>query len=174
MFVDFLIKYIGPPNCGHVLLNVLEQSLIFVDILQSFFNMCLDDVCSWILPKPHKLSVPKGTLQHSNLCRVLTIQERLDEHISKSTRETWELVWLFMEWKVNVLRILWNGAHRFSEMIFSQLCTFSHFIMYLYTINYSRTHTTFGLHTLCPPPHLTLAKPKSWFLKPNLHTVDTI
>ena len=24
-----------------------------------------------------------------------------------------------------------------------------------------------------PPPHLTLAKPKSWFLKHNLHTLTS-
>ena len=27
---------------------------------------------------------------------------------------------------------------------------------------------------LMSPPHLTLAKPKSWFLKHNLHTIDII
>ena len=30
------------------------------------------------------------------------------------------------------------------------------------------------LANLMPPPHLTLAKPNSWFLKHGLHTIDVV
>ena len=51
MLVDFLTIYIGPPNCVHYL--SVEQSLIFEDVVQSLSNMCIYDVCSFILTKLH-------------------------------------------------------------------------------------------------------------------------
>ena len=41
-------------------------------------------------------------------------------------------------------------------------------------MQWSRAINLVGKVTLMPPPHLTLAKPKSWFLKHNLHTIDII
>ena len=51
MFVDFLIGYIGPPNCVHYL--SVQYLLIFEDVVDSPLNMCLSGVCSLILTEPH-------------------------------------------------------------------------------------------------------------------------
>jgi hypothetical protein len=39
-------------------------------------------------------------------------------------------------------------------------------------VGYIRASSPFV--SLMPPPHLTLAKPKTSFLKPGLHTIDII
>ena len=51
MLVDFLIGYVGLPNCVSIL--CVGWLLMFEDVVQSLLRMCLYGVCSLILTKPH-------------------------------------------------------------------------------------------------------------------------
>ena len=64
MFVDFLIGYIGPPNCYSLMSvgSILKSKYT----IQSLLSMCLYGVCSLILTLTTNQSNVRGLMKKSN------------------------------------------------------------------------------------------------------------